>query len=199
MVLKEFVCINPECGHEFEGYADICPLCASDAKRAFRTPPGVSTNKGRPMAKAKIHDRILEREFDRQGIANFTNVGGENKVTWRGRVQQKFPGVYQSQRSDLPYQAHSIQASICKPGDFSQLTQKYGANPNSFSVEGRPYSMNSSNYGPSNSFEGLEPTEPVKVGQHRPRDLMNKTQVIRHPEGDPKFSDSTVNEVMKHS
>ena len=197
MVLKEFQCINPECGHEFEGYADICPMCASDAKRAFRTAPGVSTNKGRPMSKAKIHDRILEREFDRQGIANFTNAGGENKVTWRGRVNQKYPGVYNTQAHGIGQ--HPIQAMISKPGDFSQLTQKYGANPNSFAVNGQPYSMRSSDYGSDNSFEGLEPTEPVKVGQHRPRDLMNKTQVIRHPEGDPKFSNSTVNEVMKHS
>jgi hypothetical protein len=197
MVLKEFKCINPECGHEFESLADICPLCASDAKRAFRTPPGVATNKGRPMAKSKIQERILEKEFNRQGIANFTNRGGENKVSWKSRVNRQYPGVYNTQAHGI--HQHPIQGMIAKPGDFSGLQRKYGADPNSFAVDGVPYSMNSRDYGVDNSFEGLEPREPVKVGAHRPSELMRKTEVIRHPEGDPKFSDSVVDEVIKHS
>jgi hypothetical protein len=176
--------------------ADICPLCASDAKRAFRTPPGVATNKGRPMSQAKIMDRMIESEFNRQGIVNFTNVGGENKVTWKGRVQQKFPGTYLSNSSGLPHQSHPISAMISKPGDFSQLTRQYGADPNSFAVDGAPYQMPS---GSDNSFEGLQPTEPVKVGTHRPAELMSKTDVIHHPQGDPNFDDATVDEVMRHS
>jgi hypothetical protein len=196
MVNKEWRCVDPECGYEFEGFVDICPHCASDARRVFRTAPGVATNKGRPMAQSKIHDGILTREFDRQGIANFTNVGGENKVTWRGRVQQKFPGVYCSNASGLPNQSNPIQGMIARPGDFSQLQQKYGADPNSFRDENGPYRLPQ---GVDNSFEGLEPTPPVKVGKHRPEKLMRQTQVIRHPEGDPKISQGAVDEVLRQS
>lgn len=196
MVLKEYQCINPECGHEFEGLADICPLCASDAKRAFRTAPGVATNKGRPMSKAKTTDRIIEREFQRQGIANFTNKGGENKVTWKSRVTREYPGVYNTHSNGAPSQM-PIQGMIAKPGDFSQLQRKYGADPNTFRGDGgQPYRLPQ---GADNSFEGLEPTAPVKVGRHRPDDLMRKTEVIKHPEGDPKFSNAEINSVLEHS
>jgi hypothetical protein len=148
------------------------------------------------MSQSKIMDRMIEGEFKRQGIANFTNAGGENKVTWKSRVNQKFPGTYLTNQSGLPHQSHAISAMISKPGDFTPLQRKYGADPNSFNVEGHPYQLPT---GPDNSFEGLEPTSPQKVGQHRPSELMKNTQVIRHPEGDPNFDDATVDEVMRHS
>src|SRR5215469_18914917 len=75
-VLKEWTC---ECGHEFERIRPECPLCHSvNVTRAFRTPFGLQ------KGAAKRTDRILEHQFKKLGISNFSNNtgGGPNKVTW---------------------------------------------------------------------------------------------------------------------
>ena len=118
-VLKEWRCISPECGREFEGLTSTCPRCgAREATRTFLTPPGI--NKGvSTSGSAKRIDRMLEREFDKQGITNFSNTRSENKVTWKRRVNASFPVRYNSPTriGGAPPQ-QPIQAFIGAQGDF---------------------------------------------------------------------------------
>lgn len=82
-ILKEWTC--KACGHEFERIRAECPACESeDVARAFRTPPGI--NGGRNKAhSAKRTDEILEHQFNKLGVTNFSNApgfGAPNKVNW---------------------------------------------------------------------------------------------------------------------
>jgi hypothetical protein len=68
------------CNHEFERIRPDCPQCHTDgATRIFLTPPRIQSGY------AKRTDSILQHQFDKLGIANFSNSqsSGPNKVTWK--------------------------------------------------------------------------------------------------------------------
>lgn len=121
-VLKEFTCLDEDCGQEFESIVPVCPYCGAKANRAFRTPVGINKGSSTPGSAKKI-DKMLEGEFKRQGVSNFSNCGGENKVTWARRVQQQGPGIYATQPSiaGAPRNQPPIRAFMSKPGDYSPL------------------------------------------------------------------------------
>jgi hypothetical protein len=76
-VIKEFSC--NQCGLSFERIRGVCPSCHSeDTRRVFLTPVGIATGV------AKRTDAILQHQFDKMGITNFSNSGGgANKVSWK--------------------------------------------------------------------------------------------------------------------
>lgn len=106
-IVKEWSC---ECGKDFEAVASVCPKCGRDARRAFRTPVGINGGRN-TRGSARGIDGILEAEFARQGISNFSNADGINKVEY----QHRFPGVYSSQSSGAPAQP-AISAMFVKGG-----------------------------------------------------------------------------------
>lgn len=139
MVLKEWNC--QKCVRDFCSIVAVCPYCGAAAKRTFLTPVGI--NKGSSHnGSAKRIDKALEREFQKQGIANFSNSGGENKVRWARRVNAFAPGRYNTHR--LPAGAPGqlpIQAYCGAPGDFSALERAdgYGFRREAF-IEPLPFS-----------------------------------------------------------
>jgi hypothetical protein len=79
-IIREFRCNS--CGHDFERIRPECPLCHCDARRVFLTPPHISNGY------AKRTDAILQNQFDKLGISNFSNSqgpGAPNRVTWKPR------------------------------------------------------------------------------------------------------------------
>ena len=121
-VLKEFTCGDEDCAKEFESIVPVCPYCGANAKRAFRTAPGINMGATVPGSAKKI-DRMLEGEFKRQGISNFSNCQGENKVTWARRVSRLGSGSYATQPSiqGAPRNQPPIRAFMSTPGDYSPL------------------------------------------------------------------------------
>ena len=81
-ILKEYTCNS--CGHEFERLRAECPACdSSNVKRAFRTPFHIA------KGAAKRTDHILQNQFDKLGITNFSNApgpGNANNVTWKPKT-----------------------------------------------------------------------------------------------------------------
>jgi hypothetical protein len=128
-ITKEWHC---ECGRDFEAAAPVCPRCGREAKRAFRTPVGI--NGGRTnYGSAKRIDGILEAEFKRQGISNFSNAGGINRVEY-ARLVESHPGVYSSSLSGAPAQP-AISAQFVKGG----LSNPQLAREMAFQVDGTPW------------------------------------------------------------
>ena len=72
-IIKEFKC--REHGN-FESGIAICPRCGKIAQRVFITPVGLSFGKARRI------DAVIEGEFERRGISNYTNAGGTPKVNY---------------------------------------------------------------------------------------------------------------------
>ena len=75
MINKEWRCQG--CGKEFESAIGVCKGCGEKATRVFRTPVGIS-----PKGMARRIDRLVESEFTRRNIVNYTNAGGTSKVTF---------------------------------------------------------------------------------------------------------------------
>ena len=73
MIKKEFNCGT--CG-DFESGIGICPKCGSGAARVFRTAPSFS------VGRAKSIDRVINGEFARRSISNYTNAGGRPVVNY---------------------------------------------------------------------------------------------------------------------
>jgi|SRR5215469_2197279 len=125
-VLKEWTC---ECGHEFERIRPECPLCHSvNVTRAFRTPFGLQ------KGAAKRTDRILEHQFKKLGISNFSNNtgGGPNKVTWAPRYFSHSGG-----NSQLSHSSNGQEAILPGGGaNFMQGLLPGGVTP---TVEGSPF------------------------------------------------------------
>lgn len=195
MVIKEFTCSDEDCGAEFEALVPVCPYCGAAASRAFRTAPGVVTNKGRPTGKAKAMDKMLQREFDRQGISNFSNVGGENRISWARRVNQKFPGVYASDAQGIPQPP--IRAYMGKANDFSSLrcpqhpgsslANEYGFDPATLSQEGRPWNLRQVDSKAGNEF-GTPDESAFKIREPGlPPALAERSEVLVDVRGDPEI------------
>jgi hypothetical protein len=73
MIRKEFNCAT--CG-DFESGLPRCPKCGEQATRVFRTPVGLG------FGKAKSIDRVINGEFARRSISNYTNAGGRPVVNY---------------------------------------------------------------------------------------------------------------------
>jgi hypothetical protein len=73
MIIKEYKC---ETDGDFESGVPICPKCGEIAKRTFKTAVGLS------FGKAKRIDMVIEGEFARRGISNYTNAYGAPKVDY---------------------------------------------------------------------------------------------------------------------
>jgi hypothetical protein len=73
VIKKEFNCAK--CG-DFESGLAICPQCGERSLRVFRTAPGISLGRSRSI------DRVLEGEFARRNISNYTNTGGRPVVNY---------------------------------------------------------------------------------------------------------------------
>jgi hypothetical protein len=72
MINKEWCCKT--CG-DFESAIGVCKRCGEKATRVFRTPPGIS-----PKNMSRRIDKLVESEFSRRKISNYTNRGGTQKV-----------------------------------------------------------------------------------------------------------------------
>lgn len=128
-IIKEFRCLAEGCGADFESLVPVCTSCGSrEVKRVFLTPVGINGGKTTRGSAASI-DRLLEGEFKRQNIANFSNCRGENKVRYNRRVAELGRGVYGTPAGG--FQQPPIKAFIGAPGDFSQPARDplgYGLN-----------------------------------------------------------------------
>lgn len=128
MVLKEFTCFS--CG-DFQALIPICTRCGKTAKRAgLKEIIGAGRPPGYASGVARRTDTILEREFERQGIVNFTNAGGVSKPTFSSRSMPS--GLNMSVLGDAPA-TPPIQA-----GYLSDLS-RMGIDPRNMTVEGRPW------------------------------------------------------------
>lgn len=148
MIIKEFTC--KECEFEFEAFLPICARCGASAVRAFRTAPGY------PKGVAKRTDRILQKEFDKRGIVNFSNKGNTNRVdvhvgptasSTHGFSQQPIQAMYGRGLSDLA---------------------RIGINPN-VTKDGQPFKLP--------DIDNL-PAPQIPYGTvvgNKPTDLLNKT------------------------
>ena len=158
-VLKEYTC--RKCGHEFEAFVPVCAKCGYDSKdnRAFR--PAFGINGGDATANsARRIDRILENEFARQGISDFSNRGGINRVEYQ-RLRSRAPGVYATPMPGVetpPIAAGFVKGGLSNP-DLGGLTQ-----------EGRPWSPPADGAGVSARYAG----QPVQ----RPNQLAARTRVV---------------------
>jgi hypothetical protein len=74
VIKKEWHCDG--CNLDFESAIDLCKRCGQPATRAFRTPPGIGNGS------AKRIDALLERNFAKRGISNYTNSGGKPQINW---------------------------------------------------------------------------------------------------------------------
>lgn len=207
MVVKEFSCSDPECARAFEGLVPVCPYCGAKGERAFRTPPSI--NRGMSNSgSAKRIDKMLEKEFARQGISNFSNVGGENRITWARRVNSQFPGVYASDAGGMAQPP--IRAYMGKANDFgslrcpqypqSSLANEYGFDPNTLSREGRPWNLRQADGRggtASNQFyepQQVDPENPeasaAALRQREPglpQRLAERSEVLVDIRGDPEI------------
>jgi DNA-directed RNA polymerase subunit RPC12/RpoP len=152
MILLEYHC--EECGHDFESFLAICARCGKKARRDYRTAPQINTRRVAPKT-----DKILEREFKRRGIVNFTNSGGVSRPTFvsHGGTATTAGGVPQA-----PIAATFNQADLAQ----------YKVDMSAMSVKGQPYSLPD----PSKIATGPVPYG-AKVGQMNP-DLAQSTQTI---------------------
>jgi hypothetical protein len=73
VIVKEFKC--NEHG-DFESGIGICPECGEIARRVFNSPVGINSGK------AKRIDMVIEGEFARRNISNYTNAGSAPKVNY---------------------------------------------------------------------------------------------------------------------
>ena len=121
MINKEFRCES--CQNEFVSLMPICPRCGSAATRVFLTAPQISTK-----GIARRTDRILESNFKKMGISNFSNAGGVNKVSWvsSGSTASTVHGQPQ-----IPIQPTFARSDLAK----------YGINPAAMTMNGQPYSL----------------------------------------------------------
>lgn len=121
MVLKEFRCLSEDCGQDFESLVPVCEHCGSrEVKRVFLTPVGINGGKT-TRGSARSIDRLLEGEFKRQNIANFSNCRGENKVRYNRRVAQLGRGVYGTPAGG--FNQPPIKAFVGAPGDFTPASR----------------------------------------------------------------------------
>lgn len=81
-IKKEWHCDG--CGTEFESAIDLCKRCGAPATRVFRTPVGIG------KGSAKKIDALLERNFKKRGISNYTNIGGSTNISW-AKTPRAFP------------------------------------------------------------------------------------------------------------
>lgn len=120
-VVKEFRCLADGCGADFESLVPVCPACGSrEAKRVFLTPPGINGGESTSGSARRI-DRLLEREFKKQNVANFSNCRGENKVRYNRRVAELGRGVYGTPAGG--FQQPPIKAFVGAPGDFTPASR----------------------------------------------------------------------------
>jgi hypothetical protein len=135
MVTKEFRCES--CQNEFESLMPVCPRCGAGATRHFRSAPRIATGV------AKRTDRILESNFKRMGISNFSNAGGVNKVSWvstgststtvhgqpQPMIQPIFGGPEQLQRAGFNTAAMTMNGQpyqLPNPQDYSVALPEVG-------------------------------------------------------------------------
>jgi hypothetical protein len=152
MILLEYHCEG--CGHDFESFLPICARCGQKARRDYRTAPQINTRRTAPKT-----DKILEREFKRRGIVNFTNAGGVSRPTFvsLGGTASTAGGI--------------AQPAIAATFNQADLAQ-YKVDLSSMSVKGQPYSL------PDTSKLATGPVPyGAKVGQMNP-DLKDRTHMI---------------------
>ena len=161
-ILKEYTC--RKCGHEFEAFVPTCARCGYDDKenRAFRTPAGI--NGGRAtFNSAKRIDRLIENEFSRQGISNFSNRGGINKVEY-AKLRQKAPGVYATPFAGAevaPIQAGFVNGGLTAPDLRSKVP---------FIVDGKQWDA------PTDT--GVSTEFGARVGNNAAQSLRNRTNIV---------------------
>lgn len=74
-IKKEWFC--EKCDFNFESAINLCKRCGAEARRVFLTAPQISVKR----VSTRV-DSLLERNFSRRGISNFTNTGGSNRISW---------------------------------------------------------------------------------------------------------------------
>lgn len=168
-VLKEYTC--RKCGHNFEGFVPVCAKCGyeSEDNRTWRTAPGI--NGGHATANsARRLDRIMENELTRQGVSNFSNRGGINKVEYK-RLRQKAPGVYATPFGGAqtpPIQAGFVSGGLQNPNLKNQV---------SFQVDGQSWLPPSD----SGGIQVNQPGQKVRGGppiiDGKPQTLASKTWI----------------------
>ena len=84
-IKKEWHC--EECALDFESAIPLCKKCGKEARRDFRTPVGISLR-----GNSKRIDALLERNFEKRGISNFSNRDGQPKITWD--APREFPRAF---------------------------------------------------------------------------------------------------------
>ena len=156
MINREFLC--PSCSNQFESLLAVCPRCGAAANRHFRSAPNINTS-----GIAKRTDRILESNFKRMGISNFSNAGGVNKVSW----------VSTGSTSTT---VHGQPQPMIQPifGGPDQLA-KAGFNTAAMTMNGRPYQLPN-----PQDYSVALPAVGQKVGQMSPQlkaqtDLVHRT------------------------
>lgn len=85
-IKKEWHCNG--CNIDFESALNLCKRCGAEARRVFLTAPQISVR-----GSSKFTDRLLERNFRKRGISNFTNTSGGNKISWDSGFQGNLPDV----------------------------------------------------------------------------------------------------------
>ena len=144
MIAKEFICGS--CHNEFESLMPVCPRCGGSATRHFRNAPRISTGV------AKRTDRILESNFKRMGISNFSNAGGVNKVSWVST-------------GSTASTVHGQPQPMIQPifGGPDQLA-KAGFNTANMTMNGRPYQLPN-----PQDYSVALPAVGTKVGEFSPQ------------------------------
>jgi hypothetical protein len=120
MISKEFHC--DACQRDFESLMPICTLCGGAARRVFLSAPRISTGVARRT------DKILETNFKRMGISNFSNAGGVNKVSW-------------VTTGSTASTVHGQPQPLIQPTFNSADLGRYGINPANMTVGGVPYQL----------------------------------------------------------
>lgn len=120
MISKEFRCDS--CRRDFESLMPICTQCGGPARRVFLSAPRISTGVARRT------DKILETNFKRMGISNFSNAGGVNRVTW----------ISTGSTSST---VHGQPQAPVQPTFNSSDLGRYGINPGNMTVAGQPYQL----------------------------------------------------------
>jgi hypothetical protein len=82
LIKKEWCCGG--CGTEFESAIDVCKRCGAVAQRVFRTPVSINSSA------TKVIDSMLERNFAKRGISNYTNSAGAGKIEWASGTPRAF-------------------------------------------------------------------------------------------------------------
>ena len=145
MINKEFHC--DQCNRDFESLLAVCGHCGSPARRVFLTAPQVVTR-----GVARRTDRILESNFKRMGISNFSNAGGVNKVSWvsTGSTASTVHGQPQPM----------IQPIFGGPDQLS----KAGFNTANMTMNGKPYQLPN-----PQDYSVALPAVGTKVGEFSPQ------------------------------